>query len=133
MELEELLEVQKRELEIREKTIREQLLEIAALHKKNTDLLKKVGNQEEELLQSKEEYEGQVSSFIAEIKRNEKYIEELKRIIAEKDSKFHAELEECLFKLEERSQKILEMEDSKSWKLTAPLRWILWKFKRKEA
>lgn len=114
-----------READQWESCLKERLAEIAQLHRKNTELYQKLSQEEEACLresQRKKELEGQVRSGR---EREKKLKKELDRLKAEAESQRRQWEQET----EMLRQKIQQMENSRSWKLTKPLRAFLWRVK----
>ncbi len=132
MEREELLNLQRKQIQIQADTIQGQLLEITKLCKKNTCLLKKIGELEEELQREKAKDEMERDRLLKEMRKKEEKVATKERVQEEAIRQLGDEINLRRAKEKELEDKIQQMENSKSWKLTAPLRGLLWKLKRKE-
>ena len=113
--------------------IKEQLSEIAELHKKNTDIYKEIGTLEQSLAETenrlqeehrtKEQLEAEHAEEEGKIAEREKRIEKL----STENDQLRRELEEQTASTNTLKEQLFQMENSKSWKITKPLRTLLWK------
>jgi len=115
-----------------QKCLNDRLAEIADLHRKNTGLYQKISELEEAYLKEKQRNKPLEEQSRSSRKREEKARQELKTVQQSleearkemEDQRLAAEQE-----IETLRRRITQMEQSKSWKITKPLRAFLWKVK----
>ena len=115
--------------------IQEQLLEIVELHKKNTVIYKEFGMLEEEVTQARNKADDLKKSNERLDQMNRKMapqLAEYKKNIDELASKIYElknALNESIVREKDLEKRINQIENSKSWKWTKPLRMILYYLK----
>lgn len=105
-----------------------QLSEISELHKKNTELYKEIGALQQEIAE-KETLLTSLLNENSQLKANgetkDKAVSELKRsaeMMTAENSRLSSELNACALREQELAEHISQMENSRFWKLTKPLR-----------
>lgn len=114
------------------KCLNERLSEISGLHRKNTQLYQELSQVEELLFRAEQENAAlkEQLQFCQEQreeagKKLHSAIEELETVRQE----LHQEKEKAAQESTCLQEKIRQMENSKSWKITKPLRMLIWKIK----
>lgn len=126
--------------------ISEQILEIGELHKRNTDIYKEIGILEEKLSETEkllseqqaehEKLQKKTEEILQNVheeqeklqkkyKKKDEQIQKLKKEVMnlnESNEQLEKKVEEHVVHERMLSERILQMENSKSWKITKPLR-----------
>lgn len=147
----EIVEIQENYMRKLTDRINEQILEITELHKKNSLIYQQIGDLEQKLagkddqiqdLKSKQKQileekdrlladrEVLIKKLKNENKKKEKQLQDHKKKIkelSEENDQLLREVKEHTVQEGVLSEKIVQMENSKSWKITKPLRALYWK------
>lgn len=144
----EIVEVQENYISKLTSRINEQMLEIADLHKKNSlifqqigeleqiiaekeDLLQEMKEKQEQAIEEKNQLAAEKEELIKnENKKIEKQLQDHKKKIkdlSEENERLSRDVEAHAMQERILSEKIAQMENSKSWKITKPLRSLYWK------
>lgn len=117
--------------------IQEQLSEIAELHKKNTDIYMEIGVVEQslagvegQLLEAQQEREQLEAENMDKEKRLSEWQKKYTKVNAENEQ-LRLQINEHALRAKVLEEQIFQMENSKSWRITKPLRTFLWKHHRK--
>lgn len=131
-----LMQTQQQYLGILTDRINQQLSEIADIHKKNTLLHQKNGDLEQQAVEQKqliEQLQSERKGFFAEDKAKNKAIANLKEknmLLSNENRKLQLGILDVAKRESLLKEKIDEMENSKSWKITRPLRWLIWRIRK---
>lgn len=125
---EETVRTEAQETSVQELTdrINGQLLEIAELHRKNTDIYKEIGVLEQALSEKEAlllTVQDEKERLEEECRKNDaaNWMEKAERLAAERD-RLRCELEAAAVREKALAEHISGMENSRSWKVTKPLR-----------
>lgn len=108
----------------------EQLKEIVELHEKNKELYKQIANFQEILAEAEKQTEYWKEKYSKLLTKHESCKETHYHELEEKSNEIKKLEEEMVFHRENESNLnnvICSMENSLSWKLTKPLRYLRWK------
>jgi len=118
------------------KRIAEQLVELACLHQENTLIYRKIGDIEESTsitekhLDDVLEINSKLENKNRELKKNDEMIKAEVSDLQVEIATINMELQQHIQGEEELKEKIKQIENSKSWIITKPLRTLLYSFKR---